>query len=355
MTASFSHLSSLVLLGGMLVAFGTSCSSDNQVPAGSEGSGATGGTTGGGTGGSSASTSGGNAGNATAPPAVGNFTVRLVPPDPSTSTPGYTTFLGVVRDGPPNEGVLWDLVSELGGCQLVKPRIPFCDPPCATGQTCVADGVCRPDPAPHSVGTVTLKGLTTSPASTEIVMNPVAPGFVYQPAASVNIDYPPASEGAEIAVSTSGGDYPALQLKATGIVPLELLGSDPVPMPSGQPMALSWTPKGSAGKSRIQVKVEISHHGGAKGAINCDVEDTGSLSVADSLVTGLINLGVAGFPTVTLSRVSTGSFDIAPGRVDLLVVDTVQRSLSIPGFVSCTTNADCPSGQTCTSTRLCGT
>jgi Cys-rich repeat protein len=203
------------------------------------------------------------------------------------------------------------------------------------------------------VGTVTLTGLKTTPTSTEIVMNPVAPGFAYQPTASVNIDYPPADEGAEIAVATSGGDYSAFQLKATGIVPLEVLGPDPVPMQSGQPMALSWTPRGSAGKSRIQVKVEISHHGGAKGAINCDVEDTGSLSVAESLVTGLITLGVAGFPTVTLSRVSTGSTDIAPGRVDLLVVQAVQRSLSIPGVVSCTTNADCPSGQTCTSTRLC--
>jgi Cys-rich repeat protein len=126
-------------------------------------------------------------------------------------------------------------------------------------------------------------------------------------------------------------------------------------MQSGQAMALSWTPQGSAGKSRIQVKVEISHHGGAKGAINCDVEDTGSLSVAASLVTGLINLGVAGFPTVTLNRVSTGSTDITPGRVDLLVVQTVQRFLTIPGVVSCNTNADCPTGQTCTTTKLCGT
>jgi hypothetical protein len=105
--------------------------------------------------------------------------------------------------------------------------------------------------------------------------------------------------------------------------------------------------------ARVQIKLDISHHGGSTGMITCDVADTGTLDIGASLVTQLINLGVAGYPRISLSRVSTGSAAIAPGVVTLQVISTVVRDVVIPGYTSCNTSADCPTGKTCLPSSLC--
>jgi hypothetical protein len=173
------------------------------------------------------------------------------------------------------------------------------------------------------------------------------------PLGSVDILNPPCAEGAEIQVATSGGDFAPFAVLAAGISPLELLGADPIAMQRDQPLQLTWIPRGAAGVSRIGVRVDISHHGGTTGQIACDVDDTGSLAIAASLVNQLMDLGTAGFPTVLLTRRATGSAP-APAQVTLDVVSNVERALSIPGVVSCNTLADCPTDQTCLSSQQCG-
>ena len=74
-----------------------------------------------------------------------------------------------------------------------------------------------------------------------------------------------------------------------------------------KPLTLTWTAKGASADSTIHVHLDISHHGGTKGQIECDTADSGSLTIGASLVTQLVNLGVAGFPTVRLTRSSVGS------------------------------------------------
>jgi hypothetical protein len=87
--------------------------------------------------------------------------------------------------------------------------------------------------------------------------------------------------------------------------------------------------------------------------IECDTEDTGSLEISAALVTKLLDLGVAGFPTVIVTREAVGSVTIAPGRVDLIVSSVVEHAVQVSGLTSCSADTDCPSGQTCQSDLTC--
>jgi hypothetical protein len=101
------------------------------------------------------------------------------------------------------------------------------------------------------------------------------------------------------------------------------------------------------------VSIDISHHGGIKGTIECDAEDTGSLELSAAILTELLNLGVAGFPTIHISRKLVGSTTIAPGRVELAVVSDILIPVEIPGLTSCNDDSSCPNGQTCQPDETC--
>ena len=106
-----------------------------------------------------------------------------------------------------------------------------------------------------------------------------------------------------------------------------------------------------AGKSAISVRVDISHHGGIKGAIECEGPDNGSLEIAATLVDKLKALGVSGFPKIDISRKATGTHPDV--HVDLTIESTVEKSLTIPGIISCTGDDECPTGQTCKQDLKC--
>jgi hypothetical protein len=330
-----------------LVACGSEDSKSDGGSAGSDGA-----DTGGGPG-SGGGTSDGSGGSATGgggatfqEPRVGNFDVAL--------NDGQTSIQGWVRDAPVNQAVAWDLAETLDGCDLLTPRAPFCDPQCDVSATCVEDGVCLANPTEHSVGVVTITGVDTEDGG-PVTLNPI--GNRYPPAAAVL--YPPAPEGASIQLSTEGGDYAPFTVTGTGIAPLTMLNQlnadQTVDMTPDQDLALQWQPPGAQSDARIEIEIDISHHGGARGLIRCFVDDTGSFSVPQALVSGLIDLGVAGFPTVKIIRRSRGSVQIEPGRVDLDVFSGVELNLNIPGYISCDTNADCVAVgmTTCQNNRTC--
>jgi hypothetical protein len=289
---------------------------------------------------------------------VGNFDVELNAANPTTGASAYTSVFGVVRDGAANEAIVWDVAQSLDGCDLLTPRAPFCDPQCDVSSTCVEDGVCLPNPTAHSVGTVTFIGLE-SEAGGPITLSPMTGSNTYMPSGAVAVSYPPAAEGAVIQVSTEGGDYAPFTVTGTGISPLTMLNQlnadQKVDMPPDQDLALQWTPPGASSDTHVEIEIDISHHGGAQGLVRCLVDDTGSFSIPQPLVSGLIELGVAGFPTVMIIRRSRGSVDIEPGRVDLDVFATVVLDLNIPGYISCNDNADCVAVglTTCQNDRTC--
>jgi hypothetical protein len=287
-------------------------------------------------------------------PQVGSFTVSMPPPNPTTGDREAAAFQGVVRDGPAVESTSWSVVDEDEHCILYAPSIPFCDPPCESGSACVTGDVCQVHPTAHSLGKATIQGLELEDGTTEFAITPLRPNFNYLPGASVTLVNPPATEGDPVQLVTEGGDYEPLTLVALAIAPLDFhTDGEALPFEPDTALLLEWTAPESPEQSEIWIEVDISHHGGAKGKINCTAPDVGRLEIAQSLVSGLIDLGVAGYPTITLSRRSAGFANIEPGRVALEIVSDLELPLAIPGLISCTSPDDCSANQTCGTDRTC--
>jgi hypothetical protein len=274
---------------------------------------------------------------------IGTFQVELAPDTSETS------ILGKVLSGPSPAALAWDESASSGDCKLLKPRVPFCDPACGS-DVCVADGVCQPHPEARNAGDVRVSGLRTADGSPEFSLIKVSNAYQAPPA--VALEFPPFAEGETVRFSADGGDLTAFTLEAPGIAPLVVTSSE-LAIADGQALALAWEPAANAAGSEVHVALDISHHGGTKGKIECTTADDGSLSLDASLVDQLVELGVAGFPTVIVSRESRGSTLIAEGRVDLVIASDVELAVAVPGVVSCHQDEDCPSG-TCQTDLSCG-
>lgn len=316
-------------------------------PSGSGGSGSSGGSGGSGSSGGSTGT-----GEPTGDPTklIGAFQVRSLPAAEPPGAAGSTSVIGKIYDGPTPSQLVWEVKAEEGGCQLLTPRVPFCNEPCGGSAVCVEDDTCQPYPAAHSAGDVTVTGLNLESGAASLVMSPTANN--YQPPAGTKLGYPPADEGQVVRFEASGDYFSAFTVEAKGVSPLELL-NETIELDPGQPVQLEWTAPGQDGISKLHVKLDISHHGGTKGMIECNVEDTGSLDVPASLVKQLLDLGVAGFPTIIVTRKSVGSTTIPPGRIDLTVSSQIEQAVVIAGLTSCNDDSQCPEGQTCQSDLTC--
>ena len=293
-------------------------------------------------------------GGATGSGTVGAFQVRLIPPvAPSgmnPGSPGLTSLVGRVSDGPtPSLVILVEAAAE-GACKLFKPKVPFCNTPCGGSAACVADDRCQPYPTAKSLGTVKVTGVKTDTGATEFSMEPVS--NAYQPAAGVKLPFPAFAEGGAIRIASGGGAYAPFTIDGKGIAPLDL-AKDAIKLEKDKAVTLRWTPPGQAGLARIFVKLDISHHGGSKGQIDCEADDGGSLVLPASLITQLLALGVAGFPSVIVERKAVSSTAIAPGRVELIVVSGAERFVDIPGLTSCNDDSQCPMGQKCQPDLTC--
>jgi hypothetical protein len=310
-----------------------------------------------GTGSGSAGTGSGSAGTGTGPSGggssngpelLGTFKVEVTA-DESGPTTGTTSVLGKVSTGATPSNVVWDEAATEGPCRLEKPRAPFCAPSCGS-DVCVEDDVCRAYPTAQSVGAVTLSGVNLTGGGSSLELKEVAKA--YQPPAGTTFAYPPFAEGDAVKVSAAGGDLPGFELETTGVSPFWLT-SDDLMLEEGEPLELTWEAAADAKASSIHVKLDISHHGGSKGMIECDQDDTGSLSIPASLVSELLGLGVAGFPTVIVTRSASDRTALGGGEVALVVASTIERAVGVPGLESCTDNDDCPSGETCQADLTC--
>lgn len=285
---------------------------------------------------------------------VGTFRVDLVAPAPATAdspeTPGKTTVLGKIYDGPYPAQIIWEEGTKVGDCQLLTPRVPFCNTPCGGSAVCVEDDTCQDYPLSGSAGTVTVKGLKTEDGGAEFTMAPIANN--YQAPATAKLSYPAFAEGDPLSMTASGDRFAAFKLSGRGIAPLEVTSKSFALAPD-QALTLTWKPAAEPTRSKLHVKLDISHHGGSKGMISCDAPDTGSLELAAPLITELLNLGVAGFPTVVLTRESVGSATIAEGRIDLVLASALEFAVTVPGVTSCTDDVDCSDGKTCQADLTC--
>jgi hypothetical protein len=270
----------------------------------------------------------------------GEFTAELVTANSELGTPAFTKFLGIVYDHPSPDVLQLELDSEQNGCRLMVPKTPFCSPSCGSTGVCTDENVCTPWGQSQDVGVVHVTGLGPS----ELVLEPFPPGYMYQP--NSTLPYPPCIEGSAIMVQTT-----AFHVQAKCIAPLTLLGTDPIPVMAGNGVALSWTPPGQSGATRIEIQLDISHHGGKKGEIDCNVADTGSFTIPEPLVTKLVSLGLAGYPTIVVRRVSTG-YSLTDKIIRLTVASGVERSVNT-GVRSCSEASDCPTGLQCRADLTC--
>jgi hypothetical protein len=259
----------------------------------------------------------------------------------NTQTPAFTQFIGRVYNGPQPPSQVLKLDSEEAGCQLLVPKVPFCTTPC-TGGVCVDDNTCMPYPTAVGVGTAHVTGFKGG----ELTMSATGAGMVYQP--SMTLPANACDEGADISVQT---DKFTMQGKCIAPLLLTCGASDKVPVRKGEPVKLSWKPPSQPGVSRVEIILDIAHHGGKKGEIDCDVPDTGSFDIPATLTSKLVSLGLAGFPTIVVRRVSKAYAANEP-TVKVQIDADVERDVDT-GIVSCTDSTMCPTGQTCQADLTC--
>lgn len=276
---------------------------------------------------------------------VGSFLVQVN--EPTDTGAGTTTVIGKVYDGRSPDTVVWEGGTAMGDCQLFEPRVPFCSTPCGGSAACVEDETCVPYPSALDVGEVTVTGVATADGDSSFTMEAIAGN--YQP--KVSLAYPAFAAGDPIGLAAAGGDIGGFDIAGVGIDQL-VAGGDPIPLSHDTDVQLTWTAAAEP-NTNIHVKLDISHHGGSKGKIECDTADTGTLTLPAALVGELLDLGVAGFPTVILTREATASTTIAAGRVDLVVSSAVERAITVEGVTSCTDDTQCADGQTCQADLTC--
>lgn len=274
---------------------------------------------------------------------------RILLTEKTIISQGLPTVQGKVYDGSMPSSILWHEAGTSGACTLYKPEAPFCDPGCGSNALCVSNGVCKPFPQSIGVGRVTVTGVKTQAGATTFAMDPILNG--YQPPAGTNLEYLPFAEGDLVTVSAAGDTgLGAFGVNGKAIARLVLL-NDSIVLEDGKPVQLRWTPPGKDVGSTIAVKVDISHHGGSKGTIECETADNGSLDISASLVDALKALGISGWPTIDISRRTVGT-NTQVG-VNLEIESPISRSLSIPGLISCTGDEHCPDGKTCQPDLQC--
>lgn len=278
---------------------------------------ACGGDTVGGTGGASGAGTGGIGGAATPLAVVGTFLVTLAP---ATGTvPAQTALSGKVYNAATPVTIGWEQLEQAGGCQLLKPKIPFCNPACTGGQVCDVSGSCLSQPVAVDVGTLTVSGIGSGAMS----VKPVLGGYQLG-----ELPNPPAPEGAPIRVSAPGGTLGPLAIEAAAVAPLVF--TEMHALKRDEILALRWTPPANVTSSRMLVKLDVSHHAGTKGKIECDVADSGALDVPATMITKLLALGVAQDPTILLTRASVGRVAVSNGIVELRVESPVDQPVTIP-------------------------
>jgi hypothetical protein len=268
---------------------------------------------------------------------AGGFAVQLIAarPEDDPPTPASAVLTGKVLDrADPRE--LWRSLASEAGCRVAELPPLICNPSCPATQICETENRCTPEPARQEVGEVTLTGLP----------GPVKPILKSYHASFPAGIYPPYAADAEVRLMVLGGPYGPFSLAGRGIPPLSFMARD-LRLVTDQPLALSWDAPAPEGSARIEIALDIAHHGNIGARIDCDVADSGSHAVPGALITRLIALGTAGFPTVTLTRRTVDSTSIAPGCVQLAIASSVEQPLEVDGVISCNEDRPCPGGRPC--------
>jgi len=270
---------------------------------------------------------------------VGSFNIAL--------TDQYTSVGGKVFDAVAPRDVPVEVSSERD-CTLFTTPVMQCNPGCdPSTQVCGADNQCLPQPEARDLGKVTVRGLLVP-----LQLEPNMVTKAYTNPASAQLPQPGFEPGARLRLSSSGGDYPPVELRGWGVSLLQGV-SNPISVQAGRDVPVSWQPPDDPGPARVHLNLNINHHGSSTNWIECDVPDTGSASVPAGLVDQLLARGQSGFPTLTVTRRSASSAQIEPGCVELLVSSESVSDVELDNFQSCSRADECSPGQACGPEFFC--
>jgi hypothetical protein len=278
-------------------------------------------------------------------PFYGPFLVELIAATAEgvlgTPRPARTDVTAQIRDGvqPTRDG--WEMIDEIGDCALFVPDVPSCIPGCDTAtEICAPGDACLPIPAKRTAGTVMVDGL-----GERFELEDKVEGNYALPV-GLTLPYPPCTEGSPVTLEIEGDASGPFTLEAGCVATLG--APEPVTIATGQGIALRWSAPTMPDLANLHVHLDISHHGGVRGELECDTADDGELDIDVELVDGLIGLGVAGFPTIVLTRSTTVSGTGASAEnLRLTVSSTYESPVAVEGVISCTTDTECPDGTTC--------
>ena len=252
----------------------------------------------------------------------------------SGSTPAYSQFAGAVYDKV-DPSTVWTAAMTSGGCSLLTGPTFTCATKCVSPQICVAQDTCGDARAVASAGTVTLDGVGCPRPEAFMGASGYFDGLT-------DAAYPPAAPGAALSISAAGGASGAFTLHGEGLEPLAV-PNGALTLVSGQALTVTWTPPASPEAGTIEIVVDAAHHGGTLARLECGaLPDTGTATIDGALVAALVSKGVAGFPTITITRRTVDSTSIAAGCVDFSVSSSVTNAITVcQSAGSCTMSCNC--------------
>jgi len=249
----------------------------------------------------------------------------------------YSYVNGTVADGVVPSSVLEEITVD-GDCRLLKQLNPFCDPVCGPEEVCDF-GTCIPYPANQDLGTLTVTGLVE-----DVVLEPQGSSNQYF---NTEIPHPGFEEGSLIEMRTDGGAFEPVILHGVGVTQIELASMEWEVAP-GEDFLIEWTPPGGeVVRSEVHVAMNVDQHGLTPIQIICGFPDTGSATVPSSLIDALVDGGVTGFPSATVTRRTVDSTEVGDGCMDLSVTSHQTPAVTVDGYIPCSPTVPCPSGLTC--------
>jgi hypothetical protein len=160
--------------------------------------------------------------------------------------------------------------------------------------------------------------------------------------------------GDAVRLDTSGADYPPFSITSHAVEPLASPAGKGIVIARDRPVVVSWPAPVRPDLSHVRIVVHAGILTGAAAHLECDVADTGSLTIPATLVGSLLDRGVGGFSRVTVTRRAVASTSVGPGCVELVVMSERSEPVVVEGVTSCDdVRFLCLPGQTCRANSTC--
>ena len=210
----------------------------------------------------------------------------------------------------------YTLLADEGACRYYQwESPPPCEPACEPwSEYCDIDGACKPMPSRVSAGTLAITGLAepVQAIPDETAFYGVVPS---------NLPDDLFAPGATVTVTATGATVPGFSATVSGVADMELGHSPTLDMVDGQPLVVTWVPKGDG--ARIELVIQIGWHGKPPTDILfCEGEDAdGAITVPAALVEAYPPAGGIGlFQNPSwIRRVSRATVDAGAGPLEMSV------------------------------------